>query len=65
MKWQGVNARGLSTGGSYGSGISPEKLARVKFKAGYRTLEISREGFVVGGIGPHPETGVRTWWGEK
>lgn len=44
----------------------PARFAEQAFATGWRELELTDEhGDQVGGIGPHPETGRRTWWGER
>lgn len=65
QRWEAINSRGHSVGGVVGGQVSPEKFARVKFKAGYRQLTMTRNGEVVAAIEQSVETGKRTWWGEK
>lgn len=62
----GMDQNGTSRTGRYEL-TCPELTAQVKrwFRNGWRSLQVhTPNGTDVAGIGPHPDTGRRTWWSE-
>lgn len=66
-KWRGVNRRGEAVGGV--TSAAPAALALIvedRFKGGWRSLSVERDGIEVAGIGPDPSRPhQRTWWAES
>lgn len=63
IQYRGVNRRGTSCVGS----TVVESVAdwvQAKYDARWTELDVFVGDDEVGGIGPHPETGNRCWWGE-
>ena len=60
--WRGENRSGVAGTGC--ADESPFVIMQKLFCAGWRWAIAERDGFEVGGIGPHPDTGKRDFWGE-
>jgi YD repeat-containing protein len=62
LKYSGIRRDGVSVGGSTGRSSASE-LTRRLFDRRLRSATVTdASGAVVGEIGPHPDTGRRTWW---
>jgi hypothetical protein len=63
--WTGTRRDGVSVSGKTETMHNLAGFVRHKFRRGWRSLAISHNGEVVGGIGPHKDTGRRSWWPAK
>lgn len=62
LKYSGIRRDGVSVGGSTAR-ASASELTRRLFARRLRSATVTdATGDIVGEIGPHPETGRRTWW---
>jgi hypothetical protein len=66
LHYRGVDHRGTSRTGQ--NDLSRHDLTMMVarwFTAGWKSAEVTNlAGDIVAGIGPHPDTGTRTWWSE-
>jgi len=68
IDYHGIDARGQSRTGrtSVGPTFRDQSIADLverRYKSGWKSLRVTVGGDEAGGIGPHLDTGKRTWWG--
>ena len=63
MRWTGTRRDGAYACGAV-DGTDAGELAQRLYRRGYKTATITHDGDEVGGVGPHPDTLRRVWWGE-
>jgi hypothetical protein len=64
MTYRGHLRNGTPVIGDVPSGTTAAWFAQRAHQKGWRDLTLTQAGQEVGGIGPHPDTGKRDWWGE-
>lgn len=62
LKYSGIRRDGVPVGGSTASSSAPELTKRLFDRRLGSAIVTDAAGVVVGEIGPHPDTGRRTWW---
>lgn len=65
LRYEGINRRGRSAGGVTTVEPNPAALAEKLHDLGWREAKVIRDALLVGGVGPHPDTQERTWWGDR
>jgi len=63
LTYRGINKRGVHVMGSV-QVESAAEFAQRKYEAGWTELDAYDGDTEVAGIGPHADTGNRSWWGE-
>ena len=64
LRYIGIDRRGRGVAGTLGPRQSLAAHVEELFEKGWQRLEVTDSSGVVAGIGPHPDTGRRTWWAE-
>lgn len=64
ISYKGVTRSGVGVVGVTEK-YTPAELAELLFRRRYRRVVIHRDSEIVGEVGPHRDTGRRTWWGEQ
>lgn len=65
LRYRGENRRGVAVAGTLGPRTSLLDHVEDLYRKGWRWLSVEDGGEEVGGIGLHPDTGKRVWWGDS